>query len=233
MDGVGPVRSHPSRGVVIKPSDVEWRCYDDRVRQLAIVIVLLAVGLSSPIGEASDSNACTCAEARRINGRCEFHGIGYVAEIPIHSALLHETLDAHGHQVDPDTFECEACRKAIATDGFCEKDRIGFIGGLAYFSRLTYELARGEWMPPGALSCPICRKNAEDGPGWCDQCERGMVGHTAIRDREAYEATAKAVAILRAAIEMTERCEHCAVAMVTDTDCPYHRIFYKDGDPVP
>lgn len=203
------------------------------MRRLVTAIVLLAVGFSPLIGEDTGPADCTCPEARRINGWCEFHGIGYVGEIPIRSVLLHETLDAHGHQVDPESFQCESCRKAIATDGFCEKDRIGFIGGLAYFSRLTYELARGEWIPPEVTSCPVCRKNTEEGPGWCDDHERGMVGHTAIRDRDAYEATAKAVAILRSAIAMTERCEHCAVAMVTDTDCPYHRIFYKDGKPVP
>ncbi len=206
------------------------------MRKVTAVLLILAAGLSAPIPapaeKASASEACTCPEARRANGWCEFHGMGYVAEVPMRSALLHETLDAHGHQVDPGTFECESCKKAIETSGFCEKDRIGFVGGLAYFSRLTYELARGNWTPPESLSCPVCRKNADEGPGWCDECNRGMVGHVAIRDKAAYEAAARAVVILRAAIQTAEGCEYCAVAMVADGDCPYHRITYKDGKPV-
>ena len=198
----------------------------------AVLLFLLAAGLFSPAGGASDPRDCICPKARRTNGWCELHRVGYVAEVPIRSALLHETLDAHGHQVDPGSFECESCKQAIAASGFCEKDRIGFVDGLAYFSRLTYELARGEQTPHGSLSCPVCRKNAGEGPGWCGECKRGMVGHVAIRDKAAYEAAARAVAILRSAVEAAERCEHCAVAMATDTDCPYHRITYKDGKPL-
>ncbi len=211
--------------------------------RLVLLILLLGAGVvassAAPTGSVSgetpspESEACTCSEAERTNGWCRRHGIGYVAAVPIRSARLYDVLDAHGHAVDLSTFECESCKRAIATGGFCEEDRVGFVGKLAYFSRLTYELARGERTDPGSLSCPVCTRHDAEGPGWCETCKRGMVGHVAIRDKQAYEAAARAVAILRAAVEASERCEHCAVAIVTDTKCPYCRITYKDGKPVP
>jgi len=194
--------------------------------------VRAAAGESPGKAPAAESGACTCVAARMTNGWCSLHEVGYVGSVRIRSSILYETLDAHGHAVDLSTFTCESCRKAISEEGFCEKDRIGFVDDLAYFSRLTYELARGYLTDPESLDCPVCRKNSET-LGWCDADSRGMVGQVAIRDREAWERTAKAVAILREAVKTSERCERCAAAMVTDTQCPYCRITYKDGKPVP
>ncbi|HET9481416.1 MAG TPA: hypothetical protein VFP98_06660 [Candidatus Polarisedimenticolia bacterium] len=175
--------------------------------------------------------ACTCEAARLDTGWCERHGVGYVASIPIRSRLLYETLDAHGHTLDPDAFTCEICRVAIRTDGFCEKDRIGFVRTQAYFSRLTYELARGERLPPGTIDCPACRKNAES-LGWCERCRVGMIGSVHAKDRLAYDKASAAVVILVAANETAARCEECAVAMITDSLCARHRISYREGKPV-
>jgi tetratricopeptide (TPR) repeat protein len=190
-----------------------------------------AAGSSSAVDPHSPSAGCVCATAKRDNAFCDVHHRGYVAAVEIHSRLLWDTLDAHGHTLDLSTFTCESCRKAIATDGFCEDHRVGFLGGLAYFSRLTYELARGEKREPSGVACPVCRKNA-DSLGWCDTHGLGMIGAVAIKDRQAYDRAAKSVEILRAASKEAERCEHCAMAMVTDTQCPMHRITYKDGRPL-
>ena len=51
--------------------------------------------------------------------------------------------------------------------------------------------------------------------------------------RQRYQDLAKAIGILEIASKMSERCEHCAMAIVTDSRCPFHKITYKDGHPVP
>jgi hypothetical protein len=184
------------------------------------------------LGAAPAPESCTCATAKATHGWCEAHARGYVAAVEIRSRHLYDTLDAHGHTLDLGTFQCASCKQAIASDGFCEEHRIGFVGRQAYFSRLTYELARGEPREPSSISCRACRKNARS-LGWCDKHGVGMVGSVAVKDRLAYDHAAKAVGILKEASEAAKRCEHCAMAMVTDTQCPFHRITYKDGKPVP
>ena len=57
---------------------------------------------------------------------------------------LFEALDAHGHRIDPETLDCDSCRLAYVSDGYCEDHRRGWIRGLAYLTPLTYYLARGE-----------------------------------------------------------------------------------------
>jgi len=181
--------------------------------------------------ESPTPGRCACAQAMEFDGWCDVHRIGYIGGVEIASARLYEALDAHGHAVDPATFECETCRSAIATDGYCETHRIGFLGGQAYFSRLSYLLARGERRTPSDVQCPTCRANMA-GRGWCDASGVGMVGHVAIRDRASFDEIDRALTIVEAASREAERCEHCAVAMVTDTTCPFCGIQYRDGNEV-
>ena len=197
---------------------------------LGMLVLLVMAGFAAE--GAAPTPSCTCATARAENGWCEAHELGFVASVEIHSRLLYDTMDAHGHVLDLTTFKCDTCKAAIATSGFCPQHRIGFVKGLAYFSRLTYELARGERRDIAAISCPTCRKNAVS-LGWCDKCRIGSVGPVAIHDRQAFDAVAKAVAILREANRVSESCQVCAMAIVTDTTCPWHKITYKDGKPVP
>ena len=177
------------------------------------------------------AQACTCLPAMEHGGWCDVHEVGYLASIEIPSEKLFEALDAHGHEVDPDSFQCETCRQALATDGFCEDHRIGFLNGQAYFSRLTHVLSRGTIKPAREIDCPSCRAHAED-HGWCEAHGIGMIGNVAIEDRQAYEHAVESIRILREAIRAAERCEHCAVAIQTDTTCPRCRIRYRNGEPV-
>jgi len=196
---------------------------------LVLGTVWLAGGV--PPAPAGDP-VCTCAQARELNGWCHLHELGFVAAVPIRSPLLYELLDAHGHVLDLSTFECPACRRAIEEEGFCEEHRVGFARDLAYFSRLTYELARGESLRPEDLSCPQCRRHSES-HGWCDRCRRGIVGRIAVRDRLGYEAAVDALEILALANTAAERCPYCAMAIVTNTECPLCRITYRDGEALP
>ena len=185
-----------------------------------------------PSTKESPSAPCTCGEAKGMSGWCERHGVGYVGDVKIRSWLLYETMDAHGHPLGNSTFQCPECQKALDSDGFCEAHRVGFVGKKAYFSRLTYELARAENTDPTKIVCPVCRKNARS-HGWCEAHRIGMVGNLAIKGRERYQHVAKAIDILEIANKTSERCEHCAMAIVTDSRCPFHKITYKDGHPVP
>ena len=192
-----------------------------------LVLVLLSA-LLPQAATAPASPACVCDEARLINGWCERHAVGYVAALPIHSRLLFEQLDAHGHELDLTTFTCPACRKGIAESGYCDEHHLGFVGRLVYFSRLTFELARGERRDPLLIECAACIKNAS-WQGWCEKDHVGMVGQVAIMDRAAWQRAAHAMEIVRAADETAKRCEQCAIAMVIDGECPLCRITYKDG----
>jgi hypothetical protein len=60
-----------------------------------------------------------------------------------------------------------------------------------------------------------------------------MIGPVAIRDRAIWQRAARSVEILEAASREAARCEHCAIAMVTDMQCPFCRITYRDGRPLP
>lgn len=182
--------------------------------------------------QPADPAACTCAVAIETNGWCEAHQLGYVGSVKIRSFRLYEALDAHGHLIDLDAVECPACRQAIATEGFCDEHGTGFVGGQAYFSRLTYHLAKGEKRRLTDITCPICRKNAGS-HGWCDKCQLGMVGHVAIKGRRDWEHVAKALAMLGAANEAAARCEICATAIALDGYCPVCQVYYKDGKAVP
>jgi hypothetical protein len=152
--------------------------------------------------------------------------VGYVAGRRIESAMLFETLDPHGHDLDIAGMACPSCRTAADSGGYCENCRIGFVNRMAFFTRLTYGLAQGRVMDRAALSCAVCRSNAEH-PGWCDACACGMVGNVALTDRPTFDRTAAEYCVLLAAIDKTTTCEVCAGAMVVHRTCRRCRISYE------
>jgi len=181
-----------------------------------------------PVSVGAADPSCTCPSARLTNGWCETHEIGSVGGVLIRSKIIYEVLDAHGHELDLTTFKCPACRKAIEQHGFCSEHRVGFVRGLTYFSRLTYELARARTENPDGIRCAICRKNARN-HGWCNRCRIGRAGAFAIRDRPSYDRVAEAIGILEFANREAPRCQGCAIAILTDSSCPIHRIPYRNG----
>lgn len=190
-----------------------------------------AVLLAGAPGAPGAPEVCVCATARETNAWCPVHKLGYVGGLELESSWLHEAVDAHGHDVDPSTFTCPVCRGALASDGFCAEHKIGFVHGKAYFSKLTYRLGQAEVRRPADIACPVCRKNAET-HGWCDRDRAGMVGPFTIRDRAVFEQTVRALGILELADREAKRCQYCAVAMITDTQCPFCKITYRDGKKV-
>jgi len=190
-----------------------------------LAAVVLLAGSTPPPGTGA---VCVCATARSTNAWCPVHDVGYVGGLKLNSSWLHEALDAHGHDVVLSSFNCPACRRAIDGDGYCDEHKVGFVHGRAYFSKLTWRLGKAEVREPADIACAICRKNSET-HGWCDRDRIGMVGPFAIRDRAAYDEEVHALGIVALADHEAKRCPYCAVAMVTDTQCPLCRITYKDG----
>lgn len=173
----------------------------------------------------------TCAVARLSNQWCEACRVGYVVGVRIESRLLFDGMDAHGHTVEIDKVECPACQAAMKSDSFCDACRIGWVSTQAYFSRLTYHLGKGRSMDVPRMTCAACRKNAEK-YGWCDACGVGMVGYVALKARSDFDGACRGYDLMLAAIDTSRRCDRCAIAQITDTECPNCRITYKDGQAV-
>jgi hypothetical protein len=188
----------------------------------------LAVVLIAAFGSSARADGCQCAAAREMNGWCAVHATGYIGGLEVKSAWLFETLDAHGHDLDLTTFTCPACRLAIASDGYCDEHRIGFVKSKAYFSWLTYALAHGSRRRPAQIACATCRSNAAS-HGWCDRDHVGMIGVVVFPDRSDFDRTVHALEIVMLANDAAKRCDYCAAAIVTDTECPICKIAYKDG----
>jgi hypothetical protein len=168
-----------------------------------------------------------CALASPRGAWCDACGAGTLASLRIESKVLFDALDAHGHQVDPRSIECATCSASVETGSYCEACRRGFVGGLAYLSRLAYEVARGRVLEPASLECATCRENATC-IGWCQACMRGMVGRVEIADARAYALVAEAYRTAVEANEAAAKCELCAAARVTGGTCPRCRIDYAE-----
>ncbi len=180
-------------------------------RSLAVTIVAL-------------TSLAACSERSR-------DGIDYLAGVPIESELLFDVLDAHGHDIAPEAITCTTCRAAIESDGFCDHCKIGWINKRAYMSRLTYHINKGEERPASAITCPVCRTNTARG-GWCKTCNVGMIGNVAIHDRADFEHASNAYRRLLDAVQLADRCEMCAVAMMSDGMCTRCKKTYKNGQVV-
>ena len=187
---------------------------------------LILVGAAAKV-YATDPK-CTCPANKVHNGWCDACEVGYVAAVKIESAPLFHAIDAHGHETRADSLRCKNCRNAFKTDAFCWKCRTGYIDGLAYFSKLTYLLAKGKVKEPASVECNKCKEHI-DRPGWCDTCKVGMVGHNAFTDSDVFSQTVKAYNVLLKAIQYLDKCQICAIAMAVDRKCYRCKKSYEDG----
>jgi sulfatase maturation enzyme AslB (radical SAM superfamily) len=198
---------------------------------LAVLAMALVAASAPAAASVAPPPADRCAQVKIVDGWCKAGNVGYVASVEVRSRFLFDVLDVHGHQVDPSVMHCETCQKAFATHGFCPLHRMGYVGGKAFMSPLTYYIHRGKRLDPAAIRCPVCRRDAQ-GSGWCDEHRRGMIGPIALDDRSEFDEAQKAYAILHAAIDMSAKCERCAGAMIANGYCAIHKVQYRDGLPV-
>jgi hypothetical protein len=89
-------------------------------------------------------------------------------------------------------------------------------------------LAKGTPIDVSRLTCSTCKKDASSF-GWCEKDRLGIVGHTGFTDRASYDRTVAALAIVKLANEESKRCQYCAAAIVTDSECPFCKISWKNG----
>jgi len=169
---------------------------------------------------------CTCETDKARGGWCWHCNVGYLAGHKIESPGLFEALDSHGHDVDIQLLQ-PICPDAIEHDGWCDTGGMGFVARKAYFTRLTYGLARGVPANVARFACPLCRAHGGDEPGWCDHCGRGVVGNVVFSDRALFERTAQEYRNMLAAIERNKVCDMCALAMIAHTWCPHCKISYR------
>ena len=213
---------------------------------MKLVVALLVVGgaVGGVVGGAAavspmgDSTECNCPEGKYRSIWCVPHRVGYVAAVEIRSKVLFEALDAHGHEIDLDSLECAACRFALEHDAFCGDNRMGFVDRKAYFSKLSWLLAKGEPVNPDAPACAVCSADTRPkelpltGDGWCNACEAGVIGNVRYRDRARFRQTRREYERLLQAVERSRECELCAAAIISDRRCPTCRISYQNGKPV-
>ena len=59
-----------------------------------------------------------------------------------------------------------------------------------------------------------------------------MIGHVAIRNWADFDDGRRGFELMMLGIEILQRCEGCAIAIVTDSLCPFCRIEYREGKAV-
>jgi hypothetical protein len=208
----------------------------------AIMIAMLVFGATTYAGD------CSCTTAKTVDGWCQDCKVGYFAGVKIQSKKLYDALE--GQPVaDTASIKCPACKAAIQTDGRCDHCQAGFAHKTKYSSKVAYRLARGKAMGAGGLTCSGdaakctgretkcgggatkcsgCAGQLAD-RGWCEGCKIGLVGNRVFKDKATYDEAVQARETLKTAAKTAEKCEACAVAMVTDGGCTTCKVSFKDG----
>lgn len=171
---------------------------------------------------------CTCSSQSEIGVWCDACNVGHIATVKIESKRLFDAVDAHGHQTRIESLRCNECRRLAKSGGFCESCRTGYVAGKAYFSKLTYLLAKGSMANSASATCKKCKVDMQR-LSWCDACKVGMIGHIAFRDKELFAKALKARDVLVQAVQRVHECLSCAIAIAVDRSCRRCKKSYKDG----
>jgi hypothetical protein len=196
------------------------------MKALTVIAIGVFALVAAPVALAGEE---CCEKAKASNGWCAGCKHGYYDSVELKSEKLYNALRGEPVKGEP---KCADCAKALAAGGVCEHCKVAFANQMMYHSMVGYHLARGEHVNAADLKCPNAKKLvASAGGGWCDGCKAGYVGCEKFTDKTAYEQAARARQVLMAASKASEKCEGCAVAMVTDGRCEACRVTFKDGKP--
>lgn len=179
---------------------------------------------------ASGEDKCICPQMNAASvAWCGHCGSGVAFGHPVKSQKLITVLQ--GAPVQPDQLKCPGCKQAAQAGGaHCNKI---FARGKAYDSFVAGAIAKGEVIEATQIECAQCKKAAaERGAFFCTGCNRGFVDGLAFNSKEDFEAAKKADVILVRAVATTEKCEQCAVGMVTNGQCTHCKVTFKDGEPI-
>jgi hypothetical protein len=199
-----------------------------RISGLLCLLVWTATGAAHP-PDAPDAKGCRCQANLLVNGWCSECQVGYYAGVRIESAVLFDSLDLHGHAVDPEKTRCPTCREAMASGGFCDDCQMGFIEGKGYFSHLCYAMTKGRPWDASANPPPCCPVS----DGWCDRCASGRVANRVFARRDDFADAQRWFETLKAAVAKAGQCEICAAAMIANSGCFRCGVVYKDGKAAP
>lgn len=135
-----------------------------------------------------------------------------------------------------------SCRQSEEIGAWCDEHAFGKLAGVTIRSKLLFETldAHGHDLDLTSFECATCRAAIESS-GFCDEHRTGFVDGRAYFSRLTHDLAGgaddaetrarieSALELVRKADREAERCEHCAVAIVTDTICVACRIEYRDG----
>lgn len=190
---------------------------------VALLGAVLIVGAAMP-AMGSDCKGCKKV-AKRGEGFC--CGKGKAFGVELSSKKLYTALA--GQPVNTAKMECAGCKIAAKTNGRCSHCNIGIVNGKAFHSTVSYQLAKGiRVTAEKAAGCSGC-KTAHKSNGRCKECNVGFVGGRKFKNTDDYQAALLAYKTLMAAAEKAEKCEACAVAMVTDGECANCKVKFKNG----
>ncbi len=190
---------------------------------VALLCTVVIVGAATP-AVAGDCKGCKKV-AMKGEGFC--HDKGQAFGVEVNSKKLYTALT--GKPMNADKVRCPGCKAAAKDNGRCDHCNIGIANGKAYHSAVSYQLAKGTRVTAEkAASCSGC-KTAHKSNGRCTECKVGFVGGRMFKDTDDYQAALVAHKTLRVAAKQAEKCETCAVAMVTDGECEHCKVKFKDG----
>ncbi len=190
---------------------------------LTVAGVIAAVGAGAP-AMAGGCEGCDLVAKKGEGFHC---GKGLVYGVELTSKKLFEALA--GQKVEADKIKCPGCKYATKTNGICSHCKVGAAGGKLYHSMLSHKLAKGLRYSEKKVSlCGGC-KTAYRQHGRCTGCNVGFVSKRMFKDQADYDVALAARKTLVAAVEVSKKCETCAVAMVTDGKCAKCNISFKDG----
>ena len=199
------------------------------LKKMTVVMCAAAMlVLASPL-QAGDG----CAGCKKVSdsGQGFCCGKGKAYGVDMTSQKLFDALE--GHKVESaDAIKCGGCKEAVAKDGTCDHCKVGSVANTLYHSMVAYRLAKGAYLSADkAPTCDACKvANADN--GFCSGCSVGFVANRLHKDKESYTAALASFKTLTKASKTAEKCELCAVAMVTDGACDACKVSFKDGNPV-
>jgi len=202
------------------------------VRSVAVAAMIWSLSPSAMAG-----GAC-CKEMAEKGGWCDHCKVGFVSTVQTQSKKLYDALQ--GVAVSSDKAGgcgCAGCKAGMEKNGSCEKCNTHFANHAMYHSAVAARLAVGKPVSESDPTCAKCKEYvAKNGVaatnemiGWCDECKAGIVKGRRFETKESFEAAKAAYELVARAAKAAEKCEDCAVAMVTDSKCEHCNVTFKDG----
>ena len=190
---------------------------------VALLGAVVIVGAATPV-MAGGCKGCDKV-AKTGDGFCCGKGKAFGVELA--SKKLYTALA--GKKIDIENIRCPGCKTAAKTSGKCSHCNVGIADGKVFHSSVSHTLAKGKPMTAEkAAHCDSCKTAFKDN-GRCTGCSVGFVAGRSFKDNKVYEAAVAALKTLVAAVYTAKKCEACAVAMVTDGECTFCKLKFKDG----